>query len=989
MFNIVKFSLVSVLTLGLFSLPTFAQDSDEADTDDTVEEVIVTGSRIKRTTNLNAPTPMVTLGAEQIELTGSVNVYDIINELPQAGEGTSRGNTNFTVGSSGLQTVNLRGLGSGRTLTLVNGRRWVGGVPGTGTVDVNSIPTDLIERIEVVTGGASSVYGSDAVAGVVNYILKDDFEGISFQTMSGEYDKGDGETSAISLTFGGNYADGRGNAVFNLRVDEQGSVFARDRAPYTGVDALDYGYYYGKETAEQFFGQEVVIPAYSSYVPQGRFFVSGSTSDSRGMLTFDCSQRGLFSVTQTRTVVDYAAAGGGAACGFNRTYFRMLEVPLDRYQAFAKTTYDITDNHEFFAEIAFSSVDSQSEFEPVPFNSEDIYGGDGTKGISIDNPFMPAEIRAAAVANGVTEVPFIRRLLEFGTRGASNTRETSRFAFGLAGDIGDYDYDIYYQYGVNDRTQLSQNYNALAFANALNADLSPLGVPQCADSVARGQGCYPVDVFGLYSMSPEAVDYVAYESMRLSKNTQEVLAGNITGSFNLANRNIQFATGFEHRRETGVDNPDDLAELGLHGSNVVPYTSGEYTVDGLYIEFLVPLVSGLPFVQDLTFETAYRVDDFSTAGNVSASKYGLNWTINDDWRFRTVVAESVRAPNIDDLYAGQAQTYSSINDPCRNLGTDGQSTNATVVANCLSVPDVAATAAAGTYNPDTGTIVPGFVYTQPDIQTISGFVGGNPDLGEESADTTTVGLVWTPSFVEGLAVSLDYYEIEIDNVISSVSATRLINECFESDNFPNVSQCNAHERFAGTGKLRYWYSYGINQSLYDTAGYDLAANYTFTDLGPVPGILNVKGIYTRRDNHEFQTTAASSPSQSVGNVGYNEDKMKLTLLWKHDDWIVSLDNTYLGEACDDINYCSPDQDYFYSNSPVDAYTYVDMQIRYTGVENFQFYLGVDNLTDKQPSYAPNGANEPNPGSHYTGGQYRVWDSQYTYFGFNYKFNPND
>jgi outer membrane receptor protein involved in Fe transport len=421
----------------------------------------------------------------------------------------------------------------------------------------------------------------------------------------------------------------------------------------------------------------------------------------------------------------------------------------------------------------------------------------------------------------------------------------------------------------------------------------------------------------------------------------------------------------------------------------VPYTEGEYTVDGLYIEFLVPLVSGLPFVQDLTFETAYRVDDFSTAGNVSAAKYGLNWTINDDWRVRAVVADSVRAPNIDDLYAGNAQTYTSINDPCRNLGTDGQSSNATVVANCLSLPDVAATAAAGTYNPDTGTVVPGFVYTQPDIQTISGFNGGNPDLEEESADTTTIGLVWTPSYVEGLAVSLDYYQIEIDNVISSVSATRLINECYESTNFPNAPQCNAHERFSGTGKLRYWYSYGINQSLYDTAGYDLAANYTFTDLGPVPGILNVKGIWTRRDNHEFQTTFASSPSQSVGNVGYNEDKVKLTLLWKYDDWIVSLDNTYLGEACDDIIYCDKDNEYFYSNNPVDAYTYVDMQIRYTGVKNIQFYLGIDNLTDKQPSYAPNASNEPNPGSHYTGGQYRVWDSQYTYFGFNYKFNPND
>ena len=483
MSNMFKFTLVSVLTLGLFSMPSFAQEAEAEDAD--VEEIIITGSRIKRTSNENAPTPMVTLGAEQIELTGSINVYDIINELPQAGEGTSRGNSNFTVNSSGLQTVNLRGLGAGRTLTLVNGRRWVGGVPGTGTVDVNSIPTDLIARIEVITGGASSVYGSDAVAGVVNYILKDDFEGISVQSMSGEYDKGDGETSAISLTFGGNYADGRGNAVFNMRIDEQGSVFARDRAPYTGVDSLDYGYYYGKETAELYFGSEVVTPSYSSYIPQGRFFVSGTQANSAGMLTFDCSQRNAYSNTQSSTVVSYSAAGGGTACGFNRTYFRMLEIPLDRYQAFAKTTFDITENHEFFAELAFSSVDSQSKFEAVPFNSSDIYGGDGTKGISINNPFMPAAIKAAAVANGATEVPFIRRLLEFGERGSANTRDTSRFAFGLAGQILDYDYDIYYQYGVNERVQTSDDYNALNFALALDATTDALGNVICANSVAR------------------------------------------------------------------------------------------------------------------------------------------------------------------------------------------------------------------------------------------------------------------------------------------------------------------------------------------------------------------------------------------------------------------------------------------------------------------------------------------------------------------------
>ncbi len=243
--NLKFFSLALVAAFTFGSLNVVAQDSDESEADD-VEEVIVTGSRIVRDDNLSSPVPMLTLGEDQIELTGSVNVYDILSELPQAGEGTSRGNTNFTVGSSGLQTVNLRGLGSGRTLTLVNGRRWVGGVPGTGIVDLNSIPTDLIERLEVITGGASAVYGSDAVAGVVNVILKDSFDGISIEYMNGGYDAGDGDTSMASLTFGGNFADGRGNAVVNFRVDEQGKVMARDRKPYTGRDLLYYGYYSGQ-----------------------------------------------------------------------------------------------------------------------------------------------------------------------------------------------------------------------------------------------------------------------------------------------------------------------------------------------------------------------------------------------------------------------------------------------------------------------------------------------------------------------------------------------------------------------------------------------------------------------------------------------------------------------------------------------------------------------------------------------------------------------
>ena len=273
----------------------------------------------------------------QIQMTGSntINISDLGGHFET---GVAIGGTyEITISSSGyndlVQTVNLRGLGNGRTLTLVNGRRWVGGQPGTGIVDLNSIPTDLIERLEVITGGASSVYGSDAIAGVVNIILKDDFEGMSVEVMEGAYDAGDGETSLASVTFGAQFADGRGSSIFNIRTDEQGRVLARDRTPYTGRDIFHYGYYaepYGVPSWYDF----ALDPGYSSFPPQGRFFVSGDNGNSAGMLTFDCSERDIDSVVKSDTVVPW---GGSAACGFNRTHYRALEVPLDRYSVFNST----------------------------------------------------------------------------------------------------------------------------------------------------------------------------------------------------------------------------------------------------------------------------------------------------------------------------------------------------------------------------------------------------------------------------------------------------------------------------------------------------------------------------------------------------------------------------------------------------------------------------------------------------------------------------
>lgn len=974
-------------TAGFLTQSAFAEEQAM------IEEVVVTGSRIKRTSNLDSSTPVFSIGEEAIEYTGAVNVYDIINEIPQAGPASiNRGSTNFSVGASGQNTVDLRGLGAERTLVLVNGRRWIGGVSGTSIVDLNSIPTDLIESMEISTGGASAVYGSDAVAGVVNVILKKDFEGVSFETMTGGYNEGDGDTELYSLTVGGSFADGRGNAIVNMRYDEQGGVMARDRAPNTGTDTFYYGYYYGGAYGAP-YDSLIQKPAYSSYPPQGRYFVSGSTGNSAGMLTFDCSERNETRVLESDTVASWAGQGGSTACGFNRTHYRALEVPIDRKSVYSNITYELSDNHTLSTDISFVSVNSQSNLEPFPMNSEDVFGGDGTLGYHYTNPYVPQEIADAAVAANADNadwngnIPFIRRLLEVGGRGASNTRETFRVAIGTEGTLGltgdgmSIDYDWYYQYGKSERDQRSAGqFNALAFQSALDATRDANGNIVCANAAARAAGCVPIDVFGVNSITPDMAEWVRYRPSRQTTMEQSVFAANFTSSFNLGSLEVSWAAGTEYREEESSDVPDDLQQLGLHGGNRIPETNGDYDVTGYYLEFLVPLVSGKTLIEDLTFETAYRTDDYSTAGTVTGFKAGLSWRLNEQFRFRSVYAESARAPNIDDLFAGQAQTFSAISDPCAGVGTAAEANmDPVVVTNCLSIPDIAATAAAGTLNPDTGLIQPGFTYSQPDTQTISGFIGGNPALSEETAETLTVGLVWTPPYVENLSLTLDYYDIEIEDVISSVSASRLINECYESTSYPDIEQCEAHTRFPGTGKLRYWSSYGINQTRLETDGFDLAVNYLFDDLVIIPGTLNANLLYTRRDQHSEQTTSTSDKVDYVGEVGYNEDKVKFKLLYNWDKLTVSVDTTYFSSGLDDASQGKND----YSLNSVDSITYVDIQTRYELNDTFEFYLGLDNVTNEDPPYCPSCKNEPGPGSHYTGLQYRLWDSRFWYAGMKF------
>jgi len=432
---------VSSATILIASFGNLASAQEEIDS---VEEVTITGSRIQRA-DLTSATPLKILDSSDIEFSAQTNIGDLINQLPSSGTPAfNRTNSNFDVNNSGVVNIDYRDLGSSRTLTLVNGRRFVAGVAGSAAVDLNSIPSILVERVEIVTGGASAVYGSDAIGGVVNFILKDDFEGIELSTRYQESDEGDGDETIVDFLVGGNFDEGRGNAVLNVTYTDQGGVLSRDRER-TAID----------DVSSVFFGGgifEATTPFFSSFPLQGRFDVSGTGANGDD-----------FTFLPDGTLVDSFFTNGDAelgrgADGFNRSEFRTIAIPTERFLISNNIKYDFSENTRIFFEGTYSNTQTVSALEPVPLASDDIFtvgaGGlpvryEGSNGNLISNPFLPQAIINAADANGIDSIFFTRRLAEFGGRGATNERQTFRGVIGLEGEFENLslNWDVSYNYG--------------------------------------------------------------------------------------------------------------------------------------------------------------------------------------------------------------------------------------------------------------------------------------------------------------------------------------------------------------------------------------------------------------------------------------------------------------------------------------------------------------------------------------------------------------
>jgi len=925
----------------------FAQDQTDAKEpgEQSLQEVVVTGSRII-TPNLDSPSPVQTISSEQLEGTGTINVQEILLKNPTMGTPTfSRTNSAFLTSGAGVATVDLRNLGIERTLTLIDGRRFVSGIPGSAAVDYNTIPTQFIDRIDVLTGGASAVYGSDAVAGVVNIILKKDFEGIAFDGQYGASAESDSEETQLGLTFGTTTADDRGNIMAHIGYTKQGGVYSRDR-PRSAIDQVSTGAGVTGDPEELF---DITRPFYSSFAPQGRFFTGNG--DENG-ITYDT----------TGNVIPWDTNGDEtAATGFNRSAYRTIAVPVERYLFSGRGNFDFTEHHGVFFEGTYASTNASSNIEPFALAAEDIYPATGGQipvefdvdGTLVRNPLVPDEVFNTATDeddDGLRDFYFTKRLAGFGPRTSDARRDTFRLVGGLEGSFANenWRYEAFYAYGQTKEAQTSSGQvNVLNFRNALEsiADVEDvdndgdLAEPICRDPNARLQGCVPVNVFGYDSFTPEMVNYIQAPGSLATFTSQRLVGANLTGSlFDMPAGPLAVAVGVEYREEASDSEFDPLTQAGLNAGNAIPPTSGEFDVREAYLEASVPLLSEVPFADQLTLRAAVRASDYSTVGNTLSWNGGFEWSPIPSLRFRVIRALSTRAPNIGELFSPPSQTFpTGVQDPC--VGVTATSADPTSVA-CRAAAGVNANIA------ENGE----FELTQADFQGISGFDRGNPDLEEEEGNSWTVGAVIKPSDIavlEDFDFSVDYYRIDISNAITLRDRNFILSQCYGGG---DTSLCQFVTRRPNPigpnnpGSIEFLDADITNTGGEFAEGVDLTVGYTGS-IGA--GKFGARLSYTHVLEHYQIPLDGGDRDFLAGEVGDSEDRAYLSLQYSLGKFGATLQTTYLSAADLDDQFLAA-FDLPRGAAGVGSTTYVDAQVKFSPTDQYEVFLGANNLFDEDP-----------------------------------------
>lgn len=915
----VRYSLAAGV-IGLVAMPAFAQEEEA-----TLDRIEVTGTRIKRVDSETSQ-PVFSLSREDIKAQGLTSVGDVIQNITSNG---STLNTTFNNGGTGETRVSLRNLGSDRTLVLVNGRRWPGGTGLGGAVDLNTIPTAAVERIEVLKDGASTIYGSDAIAGVVNVILRKDFDGAEFNSYFGQFDEGDGTRQSYDMTIGS--TGDRFSAMFGAAYVKEEPVMAGDRdisdEPTDGTGA--------------FFG--------SSTTPFGRFQICNTATavsspgacpnanrvrpdGSAGQFTYNPGQGGL----NWRNYVPSSDA-------YNFAPDNYLLTPQERTSIFGQSTFDVTDDIRFNMYGTYNQRKSEQLLAAMPIVLGTVGSGQSASILisenSMYNPF------------GAPVVRIQRRAVETGGRSFSQNVDTYAFTASLDGqfELGDrfFSWDAGWTYAGNKENDTTVGlFNVLALRQALGPSMLVNGVPTCVTTPGNAAtaitGCVPLNLLGAPgSITPEMLAFSSFVAHDEIQSEMLDYFANLSGDlFELPGGMSAFAFGLERRVEEGFDQPDALIASGNTTGNARTPTSGRYSLQEAYLELSLPLLADLPLVQSLEVSVATRYSDYSNFGDTTNSKAGLKWKPIEDLLIRANWSEGFRAPSINDLYQGVSDSYPQIADPCNtarfgSLGAEAQ-------ARCLAQG------------------VPAGGYDQTNNQ-IRISVGGNPNLQPETSTTQTLGFVYSPSYLEGFDVSLDWWKIELTNTISSFGGQFILNDCVVNG---NQQACSLFSRNSD-GSIADLLSSGLNLGSTDVEGYDLTFNYRLpeTAFGTFSFTLdnvysanyendgdgdNLIGEFTDRNNN-WRVRSNLTSRWEMGDFGATWNARYYSRQEEDCQWLVDYG---FGDLCSDPDRVNGDGDPAAQNS-IGGTTYHDVSGYWNAPWNARITLGINNVGKKDPPHAYN------------------------------------
>ncbi len=913
---------VRVALLATTSAAVLVSTSLYAEEDNVVERIEVTGSKIKRIGELSATPITVITGAEMMKM-GITNVADILNKIPSSTVGMSPETTNNYVFSSGLNMTSLRGLGSDRTLVLVNGRRFVAGSNGGSAVDLNTIPTAMVSRIEIITGGASAVYGSDAIAGVINIITRKDIDGVEFDVSHIQPEQSGGEESQFSLTAGGNYLDDKLSTVFNFTYAEQKELRPSDR------DFLNdpVGAIYNPEWIEGAPDDTPArIPYYGrkplSWINEAGTFETPDetryTFDNNGaMKLFD------FGEGKIEGPGNNSRYCGPSCEGYDGLNYGFIRTPLERMVFTLNTDYEINDDHKLFTEITYVDYQSHGESSPV-FHTWNI--------IMADNAFLPEDTTQLMTDTGMEGFNLQRMDTEFGNRTYNQDRETLRFVVGIEGAISDeWDYSFHAQRGQLDETTVwDGEIWAERYDQAKDAVFAEDGSIVCRDADARAAGCVPLNLLGVNQASQESIDWVSTSAGQTAKTTQTTAGLVVNGIlFDVPAGYVSAAFSADYRLEESSTSPDQALIDGTIFGNNSPAMDADYDVTEFAAEFSIPLLSDMFLAHDLVLDLAYRWMDYSTAGQDDAWKVGLNWSPIEDLRFRATKSKSVRAPNIGELFDPGGQTYAFITDVCDvtwvELGPDANRKK-----NCQ---------AAG--------LSQGWNPTDSWYETnTAGVSAGNPDLKAETSNDYTIGMIYTPSYLEGFSLTVDYWAFEISDAINFISVNTAVSYCYDSSSLDNL-YCDLFTRDATTGNIIDFLEAPVNSASFDVKGVDIETRYDIpTDSY---GDFNLHLVATYLEQWETNPTGfAGDLRVDVGQ--YSDPRLKAIFSagWKYDALSLEARSNYRHSAVGD-NKWEPDHNNY---NDIPSYTLWDFTGSYDFTETLTVRFGIKNAFDITPPRNP-------------------------------------